>query len=337
MFRLLRLKKWVVLAAALLIPLSCAVTIHFASAQQTEAAAGEDYIRWVDFTPTYAAMRAALDMDMATVEKEVHLNWIELLAYLGTRYGGDFSRYRYSNLCDIRKKLETGATMEELMQDNKYYQYYLDVYTAVLGKMVGNYQWVHEDDSGKEIVETGYGLIAFSPIARGFGYSHYDDFGSARSYGYRRNHLGNDLMASVGTPVVAVESGTVEAIGWNQYGGWRIGIRSMDGLRYYYYAHMQKGHPYVKGLEEGSHVEAGDVTGYVGMTGYSTREDTNGMNVPHLHFGIQLIFDESQKEGNNEIWIDCYNIVELLSSRRSSVAATEEGEYARKYPFAPIE
>ena len=36
------------------------------------------------------------------------------------------------------------------------------------------------------------------------------------------------LMGSIGTPIVAVESGVIENLGWNQYGGWRIGIRSFD-------------------------------------------------------------------------------------------------------------
>ncbi len=47
-------------------------------------------------------------------------------------------------------------------------------------------------------------------------------------------------MGSIGTPIIAVESGTIEALGWNQYGGWRIGIRSFDKKRYYYYAHLRK-------------------------------------------------------------------------------------------------
>ena len=51
---------------------------------------------------------------------------------------------------------------------------------------------------------------------------------SPASYGFKRQHLGHDLMGQVGTPVIAVESGYVEAIGWNQYGGWRLGIRSFD-------------------------------------------------------------------------------------------------------------
>ena len=59
-------------------------------------------------------------------------------------------------------------------------------------------------------------------------------------------------MGQTGTPVIAVESGRVEALGWNQYGGWRIGIRSFDGKRYYYYAHLRKDYPYQSNLKEGS-------------------------------------------------------------------------------------
>ena len=46
--------------------------------------------------------------------------------------------------------------------------------------------------------------------------------------------MGHDMMGQVGTPVIAVESGYASALGWNQYGGWRIGISSFDGRRYYY-------------------------------------------------------------------------------------------------------
>ena len=54
------------------------------------------------------------------------------------------------------------------------------------------------------------------------------------------------------------------------------------------------------------------------------------MNVPHLHFGVQLIFDESQVESNNEIWIDVYKIVKLLSHNRSHVVKNENtGDYER--------
>ena len=103
--------------------------------------------------------------------------------------------------------------------------------------------------------------------------------------------------------MIAVESGRVEALGWNQYGGWRIGIRSFDGKRYYLLCTFTQRLPYQSNLK-GSLVTAGDVIGYLGHTGYSSTENTNNIAEPHLHFGLQLIFDESQKEGNNEIWID---------------------------------
>ena len=133
------------------------------------------------------------------------------------------------------------------------------------------------------------------------------------------------MMGQVGTPVICVESGYVEAIGWNQYGGWRLGIRSFDGKRYYYYAHLRKNYPYHKSLQEGSVVQAGDVIGYLGRTGYSRTENTNNIDDPHLHFGIQLIFDESQKEGNNEIWIDCYELVKFLAVNRSETVKDQQG------------
>ena len=67
----------------------------------------------------------------------------------------------------------------------------------------------------------------------------------------------DSLQYALGTPIVAVESGVVEAMGWNRYGGWRIGIRSTDNRRYHYYAHLQKDHPFADGLEIGDLVQAG--------------------------------------------------------------------------------
>ena len=111
------------------------------------------------------------------------------------------------------------------MADNKYYDYYKRAYTAVLGGMVGEYEKEAPDKEheGQKIIVKKYGLKAYCPIAEGFGYSHYDDFGDSRSYGYRRRHLGNDLLGAIGTPIVAVEGGVVEAYGWNQYGGLAAG------------------------------------------------------------------------------------------------------------------
>lgn len=271
---------------------------------------------------TKDALQKAYDYDVASRGTDCPINWIELLAYLGARYGGDFSRYKASDMTELVQKLSDGSTMEELTKDMKYYSYYHQAYSAVLSGMVGEYEVKEGDTWIKK-----YGLKAFHPIAKGFPYSDYDDFGASRSYGYKRNHLGHDMMGQVGTPVVAVESGVVCHLGWNQYGGWRVGINSFDGKRYYYYAHLRKDFPYAKWLKEGSIVHAGDVIGYMGRTGYSRTENVNNIDCYHLHFGIQLIFDESQREGTNQIWIDPYALVRFLYQNQSLTArddATKE-------------
>ena len=179
------------------------------------------------------------------------------------------------------------------------------------------------DENGNVRYCTRYGLKAYFPLARGFDYSHYDDFGVGRSYGYKRRHLGHDMMGLVGTPVMAVESGYVEALGWNQYGGWRIGIRSFDKKRYYYYAHLRQNYPYQSDLKEGSIVTAGDVIGYLGRTGYSTTENVNNIEVTHLHWGLELIFNEAQKESDNEIWIDVYPLTRFLAKHTQAAQKVE--------------
>ena len=287
------------------------------------------YIHWVEFNVPSDVMEKAFRLDMGTVQEEVHFNWVELLAYLGAKYGGDFERFRQTDLDAVVEKLKSGSAMEEIAKDMKYYAYYREAYGAVLDGMVGYF----EQESGNDkIWLRKYGLKVFSPIAKNFPYSDFDDFGASRSYGFKRKHLGHDMMGQVGTPVIAVESGYVEALGWNQYGGWRIGIRSFDKKWYYYYAHLRQNYPYQANLKEGSIVTAGDVIGYLGRTGYSTTENTNNITTPHLHFGIQLIFDESQKEGNNEIWINCYEIVKFLRMNQSETVKVEgTKEWTRVY------
>ncbi|MFR1213630.1 MAG: M23 family metallopeptidase [Acutalibacteraceae bacterium] len=267
--------------------------------QTTESQTEEkkESIKYVEFNVTYAALEKALQIDIKSHEEnaEVKISWIDLLAYLGAKYGGDFSKYQSSDMDTLVDKLQSGETMESLTEGMQYYAYYSKAYTAVLGGMVGNYQIETTSENGETVWQDKYGLIAYSPIAKNYPFEHYDDFGAQRTYGYKRQHLGHDLMAQTGTPVIAIESGIVEAVGWNQYGGWRLGIRSLDGTRYYYYAHLRQNRPYAEGIEEGKVVKAGDVIGYVGHTGYSTKENANNIEVPHLHLGMQLIFDESQK------------------------------------------
>lgn len=297
----------------------------------------EDFIKYAEFNVCYNALEKALDYDIKShLDKQsVNINWIEVLAYLGAKYGGDFKQYKEQDLTDIVQKLSDGEKIKDITKEMKYYNYFYQVYNAVLGGFTGYYTEETQDEKGNTITKESYGLCVFSPIAKTFPFSHYDDFGTGRTYGYNRRHLGHDLMAATGTPVIAIETGTVEVMGWNQYGGWRIGIRSLDKKRYYYYAHLRQNRPFHPDLKEGAVVNAGEVIGYVGRTGYSTTENTNNIDTSHLHLGIELIFDESQKECDNEIWIDLYAITQLLEKHKSEVYRVDETkEFYNTYKFS---
>ena len=326
-------KKFIIcFVIIVIISISIIFLVSFANDNETN---NKDFIKWVDFNVSAEAMNltANLDIDSHNKNLEIKYNWIELLSYLACKNGGNFDNFKKSDLDKLIESLKEHQTMEELTKDLNSYDYYYEAYSAVLSKFIGNYSIETIDENGNSSFENHYGIKAFLPIAKNYSFSHYNDFGKLRSYGFKRTHLGNDLMGNIGTPIIAVESGIVEHLGWNQYGGWRIGIRSFDGKRYYYYAHLRKDHPYIENLQEGDTVKAGDVIGYLGMTGYSIKENVNNINVPHLHFGIQLIFDQSQVDSPNEIWINVYEIIEFLKQNRSEVYMSnkESKDYSRKF------
>ena len=181
---------------------------------------GAETIRWVDFGVPYESLKYAMDVDIATANQEKHISWIDVLALAACRTGGKCPLTAVKKAVAERKG---DKSPEELLGElYKYYGYYHEAYTAVLGGLLGNYA-IEVDGQWKST----YGLKAFLPIAAGYGYSHCDDFGVKRSFGFARKHLGHDMMGGLGTPIVAVEGGVIEAMGWNRYGGWRIGVPLM--------------------------------------------------------------------------------------------------------------
>ena len=171
------------------------------AAVQTAAESGSDaFIQWVDFDIPYPALNRAMRLDVETYGTggETHLDWVELLAVLGTKYGGDFSKYRERDLTALAERIQNGETIEDITKGYKNYAYYHEAYDAVLGGFLGEYE-LQTEREGELVWEKRYGLKAYCPIAKGYAYNDYDDFGSSRSYGYARRHLGHDLMALVGT------------------------------------------------------------------------------------------------------------------------------------------
>lgn len=132
--------------------------------------------------------------------------------------------------------------------------------------------------------------VKYFPIPKSTGSTKWiyysDSWWSNRNYKKERFHEGTDLMCGENTPglypIVSVSDGTVTKLGWLELGGYRIGITSDNGI-YYYYAHLDS---YAGGLNVGSRVEAGQLIGFCGNTGYSKVVGTKGKFDVHLHFGI---------------------------------------------------
>jgi murein DD-endopeptidase MepM/ murein hydrolase activator NlpD len=107
-----------------------------------------------------------------------------------------------------------------------------------------------------------------------------DTFNDARSEGRVHNAL--DIMAPLGTPVVAVADGEIAKFFDSERGGITIYQYSSDRRYIYYYAHLQKR---ADNLKEKDFVTRGTVIGYVGDTGNS------GAGNYHLHFTIAVLDD----------------------------------------------
>lgn len=87
-------------------------------------------------------------------------------------------------------------------------------------------------------------------------------------------HFGVDLAAPEGTPFYASHAGTIFIARFNGGYGLNIQIDNGNGIITIY------GHASAINVTEGQHVEAGQLIGLVGTTGFSTG--------PHLHYEITV-------------------------------------------------
>ncbi len=93
--------------------------------------------------------------------------------------------------------------------------------------------------------------------------------------GDRRFHIGMDLAAAMGTPVLAAYSGQVETASW--MGGYGLAVvLNHNNAQQTLYGHMSEIF-----VQPGQWVEKGTVIGRVGSTGNSTG--------PHLHFELRQL------------------------------------------------
>lgn len=145
-------------------PSSLAPAESQASTGQTDTTQ-PSYIKWVEFNAPYTALSDTLALDIKTHEegKGPHVSWIDSLAWLACKNGGNWKGYKSAQLQKLKDALADGKTVDELMADNKYYDYYKRAYTAVLGGMVGEYEKEAPDKEheGQKIIVKKYGLKAY--------------------------------------------------------------------------------------------------------------------------------------------------------------------------------
>jgi murein DD-endopeptidase MepM/ murein hydrolase activator NlpD len=116
----------------------------------------------------------------------------------------------------------------------------------------------------------GGGALRACPVGQPRSFS--DDFGAPRYGGGFHYHQGIDILAPLGTPVYAAQSGRL-SLSYNDLGGITANVYGDTGDRTYY-AHLSS----YAGVPSGAHVPAGLEIGHVGNSG-----DAAG-GPYHLHF-----------------------------------------------------
>ena len=170
----------------------------------------------------------------------------------------------------------------------------------------------------KRLFENIFNDIKYFPIPKGYAgdedirYMYGDSWGAVRNYKGERTHEGTDIIDRENIaghiPIVSMTDGVLTNIGWNELGGFRIGITSESGT-YYYYAHFDS---FANGLSNGSAIQAGQLLGYMGNTGYDKKEGTKGKFPVHLHVGIM----PDVSLGKGELWVNPYPYLRYIEDSK---------------------
>ena len=178
---------------------------------------------------------------------------------------------------DIREGDRFTAVYEQVYQDGKYLRDG-DVLAAEFvndGKVYRAVRFVADDGT------VGYYTPEGNPMRKAFLRAPVDFtrvssvFNPARLHpvlNLIRGHMGTDYAAPIGTSVHAAGDGKVSFHGWRGGYGNAIVLMHSNGVSTLY-GHMSR---FARNLRVGSHVDQGEVIGYVGMTGLATG--------PHLHY-----------------------------------------------------
>jgi murein DD-endopeptidase MepM/ murein hydrolase activator NlpD len=134
-----------------------------------------------------------------------------------------------------------------------------------------------------------------------------DTFNEARDNG-GRIHRATDILASRGTPVVAVSSGTVLRMSQNTRGGITLYMLDTRKRFLFYYAHLDRYSDYVS---PNARVAQGTILGYVGSSGNADP------GAPHLHFQA-MRWDPERRDYWNGAPVDVRPFFQLIGQEREN-------------------
>ncbi len=161
------------------------------------------------------------------------------------------------------------------------------------------------EDTSQVYSQFIYDIVCF-PLSKKNSYTFENGWKQARSYKGTRKHYGIDIMDPQNEPgkikIFSITDGVIENIGWNEVGGYRVGVRSNGGA-YFYYAHLNQKPSHI---QKGDILFAGDYLGDMGSTGYGV-EGTRDQFPVHLHIGIAV-----KTKDNEEFWMNPYYILKYL-------------------------
>jgi len=221
-----------------------------------------DYIAVLFQANSFQDMTTRLDyiQRIGTADAEVITECNQLAAKL-SREQQQLEDERAERQAAVKDMANKKAALESKLSSKK------SEYDAVKAKIAAQASSSRSSSGGSRAVAGPNGMVF--PVQ---GVNYYSDTWGASRSGGRRRHKGTDIMASHGTPCVAVLSGTVRAKS-SGLGGKTIWLTADNGWQFYY-AHLQ-GYAISSGR-----VSAGQTIGYVGSTGNASA------NAPHLHFQV---------------------------------------------------
>lgn len=269
------------------------------------------------------------------VEEKFGGSFVYYLAAASSDLSCDWEAYREENYIDVLKTYNM-RQLNDLYTYDDTYKMLVDVYQQAYGdiecfvipkytyekKIKKRIKEKYTDSNGKTKTKYTY-EYEYEVRLRTPSYKVYDDFGAERNYKEQTKHKGNDTIADEGVPLVSMTDGVLERVGWNEHGGYRIGVRATNGA-YFYYAHMEEyGWEIAEGdLRKGDRIKAGQLLGYIGDTGYGP-ERTEGKFVNHLHLQIGVKLEDYE----GDFWVNPYNAMMMKEDEKKILDLYDDEDY----------